>query len=201
MARTSLRLVALSVTVVACTAFAATAKAGLGLGTSNCGPTSAVFAPWGDQHQYYFTSNGGFEAGSSGWILTGGAQVVSGNEPFHVHAAQDASSLLLPDGATADLPGVCFGSNTPGIRFFAMSPSGSATVHVRIIAHGLLGILSILDGGSYHVGSTWAPTATFSTTLSQLNSALLGARSIDIVLSASGPVQLDDVYVDPFTQY
>lgn len=201
MPRTSLRLVALSLTIVVCAAFAATARAGLGLGTSSCGPTSAVFAPWGDQHQYFLTPNGGFEAGSSGWLLSGGARVVPGNEPFYVHSAQDSSSLLLPDGASADLPLVCFGSNTPGIRFFATSPSGSATVHVRIIAHGLLGVLSILDGGTYRVGSTWAPTAVFGTTFSQLNSALLGAKSIEIVLTASGPVQLDDVYVDPFTQY
>src|SRR5581483_258666 len=115
-------------------------------------------------------------------------------EPFYVHSAGDGSSLYLPDGGVADLPLVCFGSNTPGIRFFATSPSGSASIHVRIIARGLLGLLSILDGGTVRIGPSWSPTIDFGTTFSQLNSALLGARSIEIVLSANGPVQLDDVY-------
>jgi hypothetical protein len=74
-------------------------------------------------------------------------------------------------------------------------------VHVRLIARGLVGVLAILDGGTVQVGPTWAPTIDFGTTFSQLNSALLGANSIQIVLSSSGPVQLDDLYIDPFTQY
>lgn len=203
MDKKALRLLALGLVVCVGAAFAATAKAGLGLnlGAASCGPTAPVFSPWGDQHQYFLAPNGGFEAGSSGWNLSGGAHVVSGNEPFYIHSKQDSSSLYLPDGGVADLPSVCFGSNTPGIRFLAMSPAGSATVHVRIIAHGLLGVLAILDGGTYRVGPSWAPTVNFGTTFSQLNSTLLGAKSIEIVLSASGPVQLDDVYLDPFTQY
>jgi hypothetical protein len=160
-----------------------------------------VFAPWGDRGQYYFASDGGFEAGGAGWALSGGAKAVPGNEPFYLHGAQDRASLLIPNGGVATSPALCFGSNTPGVRFVATSPSGSATIRVRIIARGLVGVLSILDGGTIHVGPSWAPTTAFSTTFSQLNSVLLGAKSIQVVISVSdGSAQVDDVYVDPFQQ-
>ncbi len=194
------KLLTLGLAVGVVAAFAANAEAGL-LGGVNCGSTAAVFAPWGDRSQYYFTSNGGFESGSTGWTLSGGARVVGGNEPFYLHSSQDKSSLLLPDGAVAASHWLCFGSNTPGIRFMATSPTGSGTVHVRVVARGLLGVLAILDGGTVQVGSSWAPTIDFGTTFSQLNSALLGANAIQVVISTRGDVQIDDLYIDPFTQY
>ena len=43
----------------------------------------------------------------------------------------------------------------------------------------------------------WAPTQVFSTTLSQLNIPV-GTKSIQIVLSTTGNVQVDDLYIDPF---
>ena len=143
----------------------------------SCGSTQAVFAPWGDPNQYYFTNNGGFESGSTGWTLSGGAQVVAGNESFDVHSTSDSHSLLIPAGGSATSPADCFGLTTPGIRFFAMSDSGPATIHVRVIASGLLGILSILDGGTATVGPTWQPTPVFSTTFSQLDIPV-GTKSI-----------------------
>ena len=201
----SLRLVSVGFVVSVCAVFAATAKADLGLGSllgaSNCGPTSSVFAPWGDRGQYYFTPDGGFEGGGAGWTFGGGAKVVAGNESFYLHGAKDRASLLIPSGDVATSPLLCFGSNTPGVRFVATSPSGSATIHVRIIARGLVGVLAILDGGTIRVGSTWAPTTVFSTTFSQVNSVLLGAKSIQVVITSSdGAAQIDDVYVDPFLQ-
>jgi hypothetical protein len=163
----------------------------------NCGSTQAVFAPWGDPDQYYFTNNGGFESGSTGWTLSGGAQVVAGNESFAVHSASDSHSLLIPAGGSATSPADCFGLTTPGIRFFAMSDSGPATIHVRVIASGLLGILSILDGGTATVGPTWQPTPVFSTTFSQLGIPV-GTKSIQIQITSSANVQIDDIYIDPF---
>jgi hypothetical protein len=164
---------------------------------SNCGPTQAVFSPWGDMSQYYFTASGGFEGGAPGWTFTGGARVVAGNEPFDVHGKSDSSSLLIPSGGTATSPPLCFGLNTPGIRFFATSDSGPATVHVQVVANGLLGFLSILDGGTATVGTSWAPTPVFSTTLSQLS----GASSIQLRITSTGNVQIDDIYIDPFVSH
>ena len=203
MARLSLKLFLVGLIATACALTASTARAGgiLSLGKVNCGSTSPVFTPWGYSNQYYLASDGGFESGGAGWGLAGGARVVGGNEPFYVHDDQDDSSLLIPSGGAATSPQICFGSNTPGIRFFVSSPTGSASVHVRIIARGLIGILAILDGGTIKAGSGWSPTIDFGTTFSQLNSLLLGAKSIQLVVTASnGSAQIDDVYIDPFLQ-
>jgi hypothetical protein len=202
----SLKLLALAVTLGTCivggSASRASADGSLltGLIGGNCGSTSAVFAPWGDNSQYYFTQNGGFEDGSAGWTLSGGAAVVGGNEPFDVHSASDSHSLLIPSGASATSPSLCFGLLYPGVRFFAMSRSGTATIHVRVIASGLLGALSVLDGGSATVGPNWSPTPTFATTLSQLDIPV-GTKSIQLQISATGAVQIDDIYIDPFVSH
>ena len=189
----------LSAFALAGSVLAATANADLlpSLLGGNCGTTSQPFAPWGDSAAYYLAGNGGFES-VGGWTLSGGAAVVAGNEPFYVHGKQDRSALLLPNGATATSGQVCFGLLNPGVRFFAMSPTGSGTVRVQLIAYGVLGPLATLDGGSVSAGKTWAPTPKLGTTLSQLNT-VLGAKSIAIKLTAvSGSALVDDLYIDPF---
>jgi hypothetical protein len=167
----------------------------------NCGATQTPFSRWGDTNAYYLATNGDFESGNKGWTLSDGAAVVPGNETFYVHSSSDDASLLLPAGATAVSPATCFGLLTPGVRLFARSTSGApATLHVRLIAWGLLGALAVLDGGTATVGPEWAPTPTFSTTLSQLD-VPVGTKSIQIAFSSSGPVQIDDVYIDPFVSH
>ena len=70
-----------------------------------------MFAPWGDQGQYYFTSDGGFEGGGVGWGFARGAKVVAGNESFNLHSTQDKASLLIPNGGVATSPLFCFVSH------------------------------------------------------------------------------------------
>jgi hypothetical protein len=183
-----------------CAVSAAAAKADLtqSLIGGDCGPTTTAFAQWGDSRSYYFTASGGFESGAPGWTLGGGATVVAGNEPFFLHSSADNSSLLLPSGATATSPPLCFGVLDPGLRFLAVAPSGSGTLHVQLVARGVLGVLAVIDGGTIQVGPTWAPTEVFSTLGSQLN-VPLGTKTIQVVLtSTSGDVQVDDLYIDPW---
>src|SRR5690242_16196518 len=75
-------------------------------GLLSCGGGTQVFAPWGDSAYYYPANNGGLESGSTGWTLSGGAAVVSGNEPFY---ANGSHSLSLPSGSTATSPVTCIG--------------------------------------------------------------------------------------------
>lgn len=188
----------LTVAAIALASTAASAKADLisGLFTT-CGTTAPVFAPWNDPSGYYFARNGGFESGSYGWSLAGGAAVVSGNEPFRL-SGYGSSSLRLPAGASAAI-NVCYGLTYPAVRFVAGGSGGAATVHVRVIAHSLLGILSILDGGTFQVSSGWDAAPKLSTLFSAL-AAPLGTSSMTIVVtSESGTAQIDDFYVDPFT--
>jgi hypothetical protein len=199
--RLALRLVLAIATVALALTSATAAKADLlpGLLGGNCGSTSAVFAPWGDPFKYYFAPNGGFESGSTGWSLSGGATVVAGNESFKIHSSNDSRSLLIPDRGSASI-NVCYGVTYPGFRFFVKSADGKpANVRVRVVARSLLGILSILDGGTVAVGSEWAPSSKISCLFSALV-APLGTKSMQIQIVAGGNVQIDDLYVDPFLQ-
>lgn len=203
MARTSARIFVLLLVAAFSALGVSTASAGgvtpvtASLIGGDCGGTSTPFKPWGDQRAYYVASGGSFEPGGAPWTFAGGAKVVEGNEPFRVHGASDVSSVMIPAGGSVTSPSICFGLLNPGVRLFATGSGGPATIHVQVVARGLLGALSVLDGGTVTVGTTWAPTPVLSTTLSQLN-VPVGSKSIQLVITATGNVQIDDVYIDPF---
>ena len=188
------------VTVVAAFASTAgTAKAGLitGLLGGGCGATAPVFLPWGDLESYYFAPNGGFENGSTNWSLSGGAQVVAqNNEPWFL-AGFGSHALQIPTGGSASI-NVCYGLTYPAVRAFAAGQGGDARIHVRVVSRSLLGVLSILDGGTFTAGSKWQPTPKISTLFSAL-AAPLGSKSMQLQFTVeSGTAQIDDLFVDPF---
>jgi hypothetical protein len=198
MRRTVQIVVAAAAVALASAAGTTSAKAGLitGLLGGGCGTTAPVFSPWNDWSGYYFAPNGGFESGSNGWRLAGGASVVSGNEPFRL-SGKGSHSLLLPAGSSAQIS-VCYGLTYPAVRFVAGGAGGSAKVHVRVVAQSLLGVLSILDGGTFTVSSGWDAAPKLSTLFSALG-APLGTKSMQLIItSESGTAQIDDHYVDPF---
>jgi hypothetical protein len=191
-------LIICAAAAVSLAATAATARADLlpGLLGGNCGATAPVFAPWGDRAGYYFARNGGFESGSTGWTLSGGAAVVSGDEPWNL-SGPGSHSLLVPTGGSAAI-NVCYGLTYPAVRFLVAGRNGPAVVHVRVIARGLLGVLAVLDGGTFTAGSTWAPSPKLSTLFSAL-SAPLGSKSLQLQFTVeSGAATFDDLFVDPF---
>jgi hypothetical protein len=176
---------------------------GLGglLGGRSCASGGTqVFSSWGDDGYYNSAPNGGFESGSTGWTLRGGAQVVSGNEPF---LRTGGHSLSLPSGSSATTPVICLGRNDPYIRFFGSDAGGTdAGLHVRVVWYGLLNIvLGVTDVNTYGGGGGWNP-------LDRLRSSgggdvlipLLGSTSARVEFTPVGSGsrwQLDDVYVDP----
>ncbi len=174
----------------------------LGLGGSSC-PSggSQVFASWGDSAYYYLAPNGGLENGATGWSLSGGAAVVSGNEPFF---ANGSHSLSLPSGSSVTSPLLCIDQNEPYVRLFGTDAGGSdGGLHVRVMWYGLLNtLLGVTDVTTYAPGQQW-------NALDELSSAggfnllvpLVGSTSAKIVLSPVGSGsrwQVDDLYVDPF---
>ena len=192
---TSLVLVA---GAIALAATAGTARAGLitSLVGGNCGSTSQVFSPWADPADYYFASNGGFENGAAGWSLNGAAAVVPGSDPFDL-SGTGSSSLQIGAGGSASI-NVCYGLTYPAIRFVAAGDGGPAVIHVRVISHSLLGVLSTLDGGTFAVGPGWDPSPKLSTLLSAI-AAPLGTKSMTLQISVdSGTAQIDDLFVDPW---
>lgn len=166
-----------------------------GLLGGGCGATSPVFAPWGDGAGYYFASNGGFESGTTGWSLAGGASVVSGNEPWSLGGI-GSHALQLPKGANAATV-VCYGLTYPGVRFFASGVKTTARIHVRVFARSLLGVVSVLDGGSFTAGTAWAPSPRISTLFSAI-AAPLGTKAMELQFTVeSGTARIDDLFVDP----
>jgi hypothetical protein len=195
------RFAALVVVVVAASmaSTVGTAKAGLitGLLGGGCGATAPVFLPWGDWSAYYFAPNGGFESGSTNWSLSGGARVVTqDNEPWYL-AGFGSHALEIPKGGSASIS-VCFGVTYPAVRFFAAGENGNARIHVRVVSRSLLGILSVLDGGTFTADQSWDPSPKLSTLFSALG-APLGAKTMQLQFTVEdGTAQIDDLFVDPF---
>ena len=196
-----MRRLAVLLLVVATAALASTvgtARAGVitGLLGGGCGPTVPAFAAWGDWSGYYFAPNVGFEDGSAGWSLSGGATVVTqDNEPWFL-AGFGTHALSIPAGGSASVS-VCYGLTYPGVRVFASGTGGPATIHVRVLAHSLLGVLSVLDGGTFTAGSQWSPSPKISTLFSAL-AAPLGSKSMELQFTVeNGTALIDDLFVDP----
>jgi hypothetical protein len=163
-----------------------------------CGTTVYPFAQFGDNNGYYALPNNGFESGATGWSLSGGAGVVSGNEPWYVNG-RGASSLALRPGASATSPAVCINLLDPFFRMFAKSASANGNLQVQIIFRGLTGNLTgLLNFGSLSPSGygSWQP----SSTVPSLLALPLGTTSAQMRVTStasSGTWQIDDVFVDP----
>ena len=178
--------------------FAFPSDAGL-LGTgsaSYCDPSSIqAFRPWGDSSYYMLTPGGSFESGAPSWTLSGGAKVVPGNESFYIHSKSDNRSLYMPSGSSVSTPTMCFAAGDWHLRFVS---KGTGQIRVNVMVNSLLGLVSVLDGGTVSSGGTWNPSPKVSLLLSNLG-GLLTTKAISLRLTATGGAsQIDDVYLDPF---
>ena len=190
--------------LVAAGATAAPASAGLGLACPS--PTAQIFAPWSDTANYAYAPDGGVEAGASGWNLSGGAAVVSGNESFLVHGSRDRYSLTLPAGATATTPPMCVSILSGKMRFFTSNAGSSASrLKVQVIYNGgtggLLGslgkLLGLADIGYMSSGSTWQPSPAIAMLGGTLPLLTQSVQFRFTAVDAQGKWRIDDVYLDP----
>jgi hypothetical protein len=204
-ARLGSRFVIATIVAVVATALSApAANAGLigSLLGGNCPSSgSKVFAQWNDFRSYYLAPNGGLEDGSTGWSLSGGASVVSGNQPFF---GSGKRSLSLPSGSKALSPVTCIGPDAPTLRMFGSDRGGTDSgVHVRVLWYGLANkLLGITDANTFAPGGGWAPTDSVrSTGGCNLLLPILGSTSARVELTPLGngsAWRIDDVYVDPW---
>ena len=209
MATTAARIgirITFGVAIIAALVLSSTAKAGLiGTGSASyCDPTATQpFAPWGDSASYARLLNGGFEGGTTGWTLSNGARVVSGNEPFFVTGRRaDSHSLLLPAGSSAYSGTVCFALGDWHLRFLMRNVgSSSGALHVQVVVPSLLGgLLTVLDGGTISSGTSWTPSARLELLLCNVTS-LIGTQAVAFRFTPVGTgaaYQIDDVYLDPW---
>jgi hypothetical protein len=170
----------------------------------NC-PTggSQVFGPWADAANYILAPNGSFEFGTTGWSLSGGAGVVSGNEPFYPTGSH---SLGLPSGSSATSPTVCLGTKQLYIRMFGKDLGGTDSgLRVRIYFYGLLNqLLGSSDFAVFPSGGDWAPTGQVKSSGGLLAPlpivALVSSSSARVQVTPLGSGsrwQIDDLYIDP----
>ena len=188
-------ILALAVAATTATLVVGVAPAGAGLGIACPNPTTVPFAPWADYANYAFIPDGGFESGASGWTLSGGASVRTGNESFYVHSSSDQSSLSLPAGSSATTPTMCIGLLSTKMRFVAAGDR-NAKVKVQIIYRGLLSsVLGILDGGTIDTNGAWEPSPQMTMLGGLLPLLTQGVQFRFVALNGSST--LDDVYLDP----
>jgi hypothetical protein len=194
------------VAIIASLALSTTAMGGIvtTTGGSYCDADSArVFAPWNDLAYYTTLRNGSFEMGATEWVMSGGARVVGGNEPFFVTGKRtDRYSLLLPAGSSAYSGTVCFKIGDWHMRFLARNVgSSTGKLRVQVIVPSLVGgVLTVLDGGTVGGTGTWAASPRMALLLSNVTN-LIGTKAVAFRFTPVGTgsaYQIDDVYLDPW---
>jgi hypothetical protein len=162
---------------------------------------SQPFLRWGDSSNYVLTPGGDFEQGSLPWTLGGGARVVSGNESYYVGGRSDNRSLLLPGGSSATTGTMCFALGDWHLRLFARNAGSSrGSLRVTVIVPSLVGILTVLDGGTITGDGSWQPSPRLELLLCNVTS-LVGTRAVAFRFTPVGTgaaYQIDDVYLDPW---
>ena len=193
------RLVALSAScalgLAGAAALSAPAAQARLINLSPCSPSalSQPFAPWGDWSLYELAPGGDFE--SSLWTLSGGAQIVSGSEPFAATGTLGSWSLSLPAGASAQSPLTCVDAAYPSVRLFI---AGTGTVAVAVVYDNLA-----IPAGVAAAGGAWQPTPVMITASQVLLLGVLsgGTAEVSLRLTAlTGSPQLDDVFIDPWNR-
>lgn len=177
---------------------AATAHAALlSSGACDNSTLSQPFAAYGDTNEYKLVPGGDFESSAAGWVLSGGAKVVSGGMPGGRQA------LSLPAGAVATSPYTCVNASYPSIRLYARNTGLLSTVAVTLVYNNLLGLVALPAlPGVAALNSSWAPSSPMLT-LSPVGGLLSGgtAQVAIRLTSLTGSSQIDNVYVDPRMRY
>jgi hypothetical protein len=163
----------------------------INLSACSIAPTSQPFAPWLDPASYELAPGGDFE--SPAWQLSGGAQRVSGSEPFAATGTLGSWSLSLPAGASAESPPLCVDAAYPTIRFFT---SGVGLLEVNVV----YGNLTLPAGVAVAAGG-WGPTLPMLTDSALVAATSDGSAQVSIQITAlAGDVRVDDVFVDPWNR-
>jgi hypothetical protein len=185
---------------------ATTTPANAALGIACPSATSQAFAPWKDYAAYAYAPNGGFESGSTGWSLAGGAKVVSGNSSFFTHGTGERYSLSLPAGSSATSPPMCISLFSSKMRFFAANAgSSSSKLKVQVIyGGGVGGLLSLVtktlglsDFGYVTAGSAWQPSSSIGMLSGTLPLLTQYVQFRFVPADSNGSWLMDDVYLDP----
>lgn len=164
---------------------------------------STPFSRWNDRASYTPVPGGAFESGQKAWTLSGGAKVVTGNEPFKVRSATDANSLYIPQGGVATSPAMCVGLSEPTIRWFQTQSNSllglTGAMTVSVLTETSLGVVVETPVGAGLLGTSWSPSLTGVILTNLL--PLLPDNKTAVAFrfrAVTGSWNVDDVYVDPY---
>ena len=162
------------------------------------------FSQWHDSAYYVSPLNGGLEAGSTGWDLSG-ANVVSGNESYYLNGSSDSHSLLIPDGASATSPSFCVAQGYPTFRFMVRNTgSRFAALRVDVLYDGGNGEVARKTAGYVWAGSAWRPSWKLAIALGRTVAMQAGQSNVRIQfvpVGSGGNFQVDDLLVDPWCRW
>ena len=210
--RNGLRVLVVAALAVGCAVATGVAASPAHGGLLSCDGQAAApaFARWLDPIPYSLVPGGDFE-GAHGWKLSGGATVVSGNDPYDVRPG--SSSLSLPAGASATSPSTCVGTLALTMRMMA-SNSGSllSPLKVEILYTTASGVRRTALVGNRTGTAAWGPgllpdvylLASLGPLLSQVgqNGGLVTQVQFRLTaqsgLLGSGRWRVDGVFVDPW---
>ncbi len=74
-------------------------------------------------------------------------------------------------------------------------------LEVDVVVKSLLGVLTVLDGGSVPVSGEWKPSPRIGMLLCNVT-GLLGTKAVSLRFTAvNAAFQIDDVYLDPWKSF
>jgi hypothetical protein len=153
---------------------------------------SQPFLSWGDSATYALFPGG--DGSFAGWALTGGAAQVAGG-----YAGSPA--LVLPSGGVVTSPGGCTNIPHPTTRFFMRTDTPGAMLQVASIYDNGTETVAI-PLGTVTPGADWAPSPPLRIKPVVVAALLGGTADVTVQFTATGgPVQIDDVYVDPYGRH
>lgn len=180
---------------------------------TGCTPvaTTKAFSKYSDDADYFMAPGGSFESGTTtGWTLTSGAKIVSGNENLGVTSGSKA--LDLPVGATATSPAFCVDDSLPSFRFASKLSSLDGGYIAVVIYRDAVGKITNAQftsssAGSYWNGATsWNPSA-ISPLASKIPLSAGGTASVQLMfvgtmkaygIFVGAKATIDSVMVDPY---
>ena len=171
----------------------------------DCAPDATLSQPFlalGDLAQYTPVVNAGFEDGAAGWLLSGGARVVDGNEPWNVGGAEDSKALDLPGGASVVSAPMCIDETYPHFRLFAKRTGGSkGGLHIDVLFLDGKGKVKSTEPFDYTSPlSAWLPTGNVNIGLFDRGATGAAPVSFRFTTAKDARYQIDDVYVDPMSR-
>jgi hypothetical protein len=169
--------------------------------------TFSPFSTWADKSQYFTLQGSQFEAAPAalGWMLYGGAGVVTGNEPWKVVSSADTKSVQIPSAGWLTSGMFCVYPNEPSMRFFVKSPGvkGSkltVTFTGTIMANATqiyapkpsVNLTYTIDGSV----AGWVPTPVLP--VPQVAGTYESMVVMKVAASGGGSWLVDDFEVDPW---